>query len=123
METTTYIPTAAKTKAIKKALAAHFPAKDISVTKGTGTASHWISSRVTIDRPTDCACDPLASNGYYRTCDSCKAAHRAADTLIDDVAAKALKDIGAGFSSYYSDDYTDSTARDCHSVSVNFRRD
>jgi hypothetical protein len=112
----TYIPTSQKTKAIKKALSAHFPAKNISVVKETGTASHWISSRVTIERPADCFCDPTV----YGRCRICSDAINSNDRLVDDVASKALTDLGASFGTYYSDDYSDSTPRSCHSISINF---
>jgi hypothetical protein len=113
----TYIPTATKTRAIKKALAAHFPAKDISVTKGTGTASHWISTRVTVSRPAECNCEVV---GRYPACFSCRNYVNRIDKYVESIASKALTDLGANFDTYYSDDYTDSTPRSCHSVSINF---
>lgn len=114
MTTTTYIPTRDKTKAIKAALIPVFGRTNVSVVKGTGTASHWITSTVKIDRHAGCTNDCK----YWPNCDLCRAIVRDADDRVRSISAKALRDMGADFGHYYSDDYSDPTPHNCHLINV-----
>jgi len=117
---TNYIQTREKTKAIKKRLVAVYGAKNVSVLKGTGTASHWITSTVYIERPSTCICSE-EERGRWPNCDACRAMSRETDQRVEEIAALALQELGAVFGTYYSDDYTDSTPHDCHLINIYYR--
>ncbi len=106
--------TTQKTKLIKKALVAEFG--QARVQKGTGTASHWISS--TVYTPHVCSeTDPCRERSYASNPD-CRKAAREADKKASEIARKALEDAGAAMSTFCSDDGYGNTYLDCHSINV-----
>lgn len=60
-------------KATKKALAAIYGAKRVSVTGGRGTAYGWITARITAPKPAACSCGPERREW----CQACREAMRA----------------------------------------------
>lgn len=116
-----YVKTKEKTAAIKKALVPHFGAKNVSVTKGKGTASGWVHTTVEIPVPKGCTCEQPGISWGNNMCVTCRAAYEAADAKMNTLADEVVAKLG-GFSSYYSDDYSDSRPRDCHLSQVRFIR-
>lgn len=116
---TTYIPTKDKAAAIKKALVPVFGHGNVSVKKGTGTASHWITTNVSIPVPAGCTCAMPGISWGDNMCGTCRAAYDAAGKKMDAIANAVVAKMG-GFSSYYSDDYSDSRPYDCHLSRVTF---
>ena len=107
-----YITASERAKVIKQGLKKQF--SDVSVKKGTGTASSWVSAYVTINRPVDCACEwsgtywngtkapkPFRSTQY---CQSCKNAYNTTSEIATKLSYQAMKDANYEHSTYYSDD-------------------
>lgn len=114
-----YIPTTVKSAAVKKALVAAFPDASVSVIRGSGSTSRWITSRVTIPRP---ACTECDRSSHYARCGNCRVVVNAVYKKVQEIGTAALKDMG-GFDSFYSDDYSDPTPYECHSISIEFARE
>lgn len=110
-----------KTAAIKKALVPLYGSANVSVTKGSGTASHWITTRVQINIARACQCENPGRSYGDKRCSLCRDAYRGAESFIKKTANEVVAKLG-GFSSYYSDDYSDSRPHDCHLVDVVFIR-
>lgn len=98
--------TSEKAALIKKALREALPdAKRISVKKGSGTASGWIETHVTM---------PAPENESERSVQ-----YQAYRAQVYAAAQKALQDAGTYFYTYYADDGYD-TERECHLVTISF---
>lgn len=121
MENKVYVSTKEKAAAIKKAIAPVFGRSNVSVTKGSGTAAHWIHTDVLIPVPTGCSCENPGISWGDKMCATCRTAYNAAEAKMNELANQAVKELG-GFSSYYSDDYADSSPYDCHLAQVKFIR-
>ena len=112
-----YVPTSDKTRIIKRALKAHFPkGTKISVTKGQGTASGWITAKVTIDKPADCE----DKESEYCRCRNCNLLQKDTSEMVDKIAVTALAEVGTKFTTYTADDGYNSQ-HICFNVSINFK--
>lgn len=90
-----YVSTSEKTKIIKAALAKVYGNKNVSVRKGTGTASGWIHATVI-------TADASHNNRLE----------------IEIIAKKALREHGTEFFTYLSDDGFNDNYRDCFLVQI-----
>ncbi len=115
-----YVKTTDKTKAVKKALATRYGAKNVRCKAGTGTASYWIHSIVYRDHVCDLT-DPCRDRTYPSN-DDCRADQREVIASIKDIARKAITDIGGTMSSFSSDDGYSDSRLDCHSIDVYYKR-
>ena len=86
-----YIKTSEKNRAIKKALVAVYGAKNVSVTGDRGTAYGWVRIDIT-----------LPNTGT--TPDEYRKLYSETSQKVRDIARQALKEIGAEFYTYTSDD-------------------
>jgi len=111
----TYIKTSEKTKAIRKALSDVYGYKNVSVTKSTGTASHWITIKVKIQKPKDCRCKGWTLD----KCASCKGVCVVTREKVEKMSVLALKEIGTEFDTYCSD-YGYNTERTCNHITIKF---
>ena len=102
-----------RTKEVKKRISKVFPAKNVSVKKGSGTAASWVEVRVEISKPTDCECKP-----HDTYCSICRKA-------LSKSREEVYKAINDGepikFSTYTSDDGFDSE-NSCLLVQTSFIR-
>lgn len=121
MNETKYASTKEIGAAIKKALIPAFGRENVSVTKGRGTASHWLHTDVNITVPEKCYCEHPGSSWGNKMCAECREVYNAAEKKMNQLANDAAKALG-GFSSYYSDDYADSRPYDCHLAQIHFIR-
>lgn len=91
--------TSEQCKIVKKALAARYGMKNVSVTKGSGTVCMWIHAYITVDTLAD---------------------RLNVSTTARKLATEALKDAGAEISTYTADDGYDSE-NDCLLIQVRHR--
>lgn len=103
---TAYITTSNKVKIIKKALKKQFPEAKISVTKGTGTASGWITSSLELKK-------------LFTTEEEQRQIYRHDHAVVEEIAQKALKEAGTEFYTYFADDGY-GTERSCHSIRISY---
>lgn len=112
-----YVSTNEISRIVRTALRKRYGTKNVSVTKGSGTASGWIDARVEIPKPSECFCAPQE---IY--CSRCKEARSLTAQEARKIAYDAMKAAGAEFSSYYADDGYD-TKSDCFLLDVRFIRE
>lgn len=108
-----------KTKVIKTALAKDFGPKNVSVTKGTGTASGWVTSTVYVMHVCDQGSECRSSRWPHESV--CKESARFVHNKIQRMAREALASVGEKFYSFSSDDGYPSAELDCHSINVYMR--
>lgn len=111
-----YVSSTEVTKIVKRALAGRFGQKNVSVKKGSGTASGWVHADIEIPKPTDCHCEP---DKTY--CGRCREQLNATADEARKIVYAAMEAAGAEFSTYYSDDGT-SDEHDCFLLQVNLAR-
>lgn len=105
---------AERTRACKKILSAIYGHKNVSVTKYTGTAAHWVEINVRVSTPRDCDCRfTPAAGGRLKGCQACK--DRA--SIVKKEVEEALKCIE--FSTWYSDDGMDDKPHKALTIHVN----
>ena len=109
-----YIPSKERAKVIRKALAQTFGNENVSVKKGTGTASSWVNAYVEAERPADCVCEfetkywngtiaekPFRANPY---CTACKAEHNRVAEAARKISGEAMQKAGYEHSAFCGDD-------------------
>lgn len=102
------LTTSQKAGIIKKALKKEFhDAISISVTKGKGTASGWITTNIVL-KNFACSEEERRSN------------HREDSDLVRDIARGALRGAGTDFYTFSSDDGYGSEM-ECHSITVSYK--
>lgn len=111
-----YFSTAEMTKMIRERYAIRYGRRNVSVTKGRGTASGWIDATVNIKKPYDCFCS--AGQTY---CRMCRDAIQATADEARKIAHSALESYGASFHTYYGD--MDNDPHDCFMLQVRIMQD
>ena len=109
-----YIPSKERAKVIRVALAKFFGSENVSVRKGTGTASSWVHANVEAERPIGCVCEftstywngepapkPYRKNPY---CTACKEQYNNTSEAMRKLSNEAMKQAGYEHSTYYADD-------------------
>ena len=108
-----YVETKVKAKIIKEALKKHLPeAEKISVRKGTGTASGWITATITMKKPCSCEATYCGCNESHEF--RCKTRE-----TVDNIARTALEEAGTAFYSFTADDGY-GTQHSCFNVSIDY---
>jgi len=104
------------TKIVKVALAERYGRKNVSVQKGRGTASGWVSATIEIQRPKGCYC--LEGMPY---CMRCREELNLAAKEARDRVYAAMDFADAEFSTFYSDDGVGNIPRDCFNLHVHLK--
>jgi hypothetical protein len=109
-----YIPSKERARVIRVALAEKFGTHNVSVKKGTGTASSWVNAYIYGERPADCTCkwSDTYWNGEkapkpYRADVLCEACKIASNTLYEQgkqVSNEAMQKAGYEHSTFTADD-------------------
>ena len=109
-----YIPSKERARVIRVALAEKFGTHNVSVKKGTGTASSWVEAHIYGERPADCTCEwsDVYWNGDkapepYRKTNYCEACKIAVDIIYEHarkLSNEAMQNAGYKHSTYTSDD-------------------
>lgn len=87
-------------KVIKKILSNLFGYQNVTVRKGSGTATGWITAHVNLFKDEYCTCEEtLKVYGYPKTCPSCKQQMAGAHTRFNDARGNYKLDLYT-----YSDD-------------------
>lgn len=92
---------------VRKSLTNRYGRKNISVTKGTGTASGWIHATVETKKPHDCFCK---ANEVY--CQRCREQIIGTTEEAKKIVYDAMWESGATFDVYYGDE-PEAQANDC----------
>lgn len=108
-----YIPSKERAKVIRKAFAGEFGSENVSVKKGTGTASSWVESHIYGVRPSGCTCTftdkywdgrqapkPYRSSNY---CEECLKEHKRIDEIARKLERETMQKYGYEHSTYYDD--------------------
>lgn len=109
-----YIPTKEVAKIVREALNERWGRQNVSVRKGTGTATSWVEASVSIPMPKECGCE-----AHYPYCTICRDILNEANDEAQKRVYSAMEKAGAEFSTYYSDDGYN-TERSCFLLSVRF---
>jgi hypothetical protein len=102
-------------KPIKKALAAKYGFKNVTVKNATGTAWGWVHIKVEVAGPEKCFCQ------QFSRCQECKKLDAATCNEAREIAYKALHELNLKFHTYCSDDGYNSD-RDCVLIDSAFKK-
>lgn len=108
------MPTKELSKIVRVGLAGRYGARNVSVTKGLGTASGWVDARIQIKKPYDCICSD--GRGHCRMC--MDTIQRTADEARK-IAHGCLEKQGEKFNSYCDDMGED---RECFCLQVRIKQ-
>lgn len=99
------LDTTKNNRILRKELGSVYGRENVSV-RARGS---WVHTQVNISQPGECVC---RERMYH--CEVC----RTADREIKEFISKIVKENDIQFSTYYSDDYSDPTPRDCHMIEI-----
>lgn len=102
-------------KIVKATLAERFGYKNVSVTKGTGTASGWIRATIEVEKPHDCYCKP-----FEVYCSRCKELMQSVGKEARERLYTGMGEAGASFTTYYGD--MDNEPQDCFNLSIRIKK-
>lgn len=94
-------------KTVRKVLANRYGNKNVSVTKGKGTASGWIEATIEVKQASDCFCE---SGQPY--CANCRGQLKETSEEARKIVYAEMERVDARFMTYCSDDGFN-TDRDC----------